>query len=197
MAIDIDTLHSGLEALGLTPRIPEEPERAGFVRTMYLTTRNYRDQDGDMALFVVAELPDEGRYLHLYAPEAFNVRECRHKAAVFSVAMHIAFCTRFVQCEYDPADGELRFAVDMPICDGTVTNTQLEVLLSALVDIVDTYTPVLLLAMETGKIDFSLIEQDEEEPSVSEELAELLQAIGGIDALREIAARRLAEENGQ
>ncbi len=120
----------------------------------------------------------------------FNVRSSRHKAAIFAIALHVAYCTKHVQCEYDPADGEIRFTVDIPVCDGDVTSTQLLTMVVTMARVVDRYAPVFMHAIETGLLDFELAEYDEEEPGDdSEELEGLLEEIGGMDVLREIAVR--------
>jgi hypothetical protein len=195
MPIDIATLHERLESIGINVQVPPDAEAAQSQRGLVFGTDRYRNIDGEPSLLVVATIAENGRYLEFYAPMAFNARECRHKGALFAAAMHVAMRTKHLQCEYDPADGEVRFAIDVPVCDGDVTAEQLEAMVRGIVTAIDLYAPVFVHVMETGRLDLSLAEPKQEAEPISGELAELLQAIGGIEALREIAAeRRLQEE---
>lgn len=190
MTIDIETVHRRLEAEQIRVLVPDDAEEAAASRIIYFNTRHYRNVDGEKSLFIIVEVSEGGQYLEMYAPTVFNVRSSRHKAAIFAIALHVAYCTKHVQCEYDPADGEIRFTVDIPVCDGDVTSIQLLTMVVTMARVVDRYAPVFMHAIETGLLDFELAEFDEEEPGdVSEELEGLLEEIGGMDVLREIAVR--------
>ena len=196
MPIDIATVHARLESVGVNVQVPPDAEAAGFQRGIVFGMDRYRDPAGAPSLLLIAAVGDDGRYLEMYAPMAFSARECRHKGALFAAAMHVSYRTKHLQCEYDPADGEVRFSIDVPVCDGDVTAQQLEAMVRTLVQGIDVYAPVFVHVMETGKLDLSLAEPKRDDATVSGELAELLGEIGGIEALREIAAR-MREQEGE
>lgn len=193
MAITIEQVHTHLESLGKKVNIPEDPARAKFDRILTFATDHYRDTDGDPRIFIVVSVRDEGRYLEIYAPRAYNVRECKYKGALFAAVLQIMYRTKHAQIEYDPSDGEIRFAADMPIMDGTVTAVQIDALMGVMISIADTFHPVLMHVIETGRVDMELAANGEGAPTpppIPSELAALLEQLGGVEELRKIAEER-------
>jgi hypothetical protein len=152
MPVTIGDIRQHLAALDLRYSVSPEDERELGVR---FETHSYRDHDGDHSLLILCKLSDDGEYIEIFAPQAFNTSNCRYKAALFSAMLQLSFMTKHVQFEHDPRDGEIRLAVDLPVCDGTVTLEQFSRMLFVLTGILEEYDPVLRHAMQTGRIDWS------------------------------------------
>lgn len=199
MAIDIQMLHDRLVECGFEVLIPNDPETATYERAVFFNSTKYVNPGGTPEIRILIQLEADGQYLEAFAPMAFNVRDCRYKGAMFALAMQISYMTKYLQCEYDPADGEIRVAADMPVCDGDVTAAQIRELVLTIGANLEHYAPVFNHAMETGKIDFSLAQHEDasERPVVSDEVAALLEAIGGIESLREIAESRREQDGSE
>ena len=123
------------------------------VITFGFATQNYVDKDGDKYIFLVCRVSEEGDYITVYAPMAENLTKCRFKGAVLAAAGEIMLNTRHTQIEYDPKDGEIRVAVDIPVCDSVITAKQLFRMVDNIICISDIYQPVMRHAMETGQVD--------------------------------------------
>jgi len=195
MPITLAQIASHCDSLGLKTTIPPDQSVELGIR---FGTRSYIDSDGDHSLLIICKLDEDGRYLEVYAPQALNSSKCKYKAALFSCMLHITFMTRHLQLEHDPEDGEVRFAIDLPVADGTVTAEQLEIMIRFIVICLEEYYPVLKHAMETGKIDYSLRWQPASEepappPSLPPELQALLDQVGGLDKLEALVEAQRKE----
>jgi hypothetical protein len=200
MAITLPEVVSHIEKIGYQVMVPPNQDTECGIR---FRTDSYVDVHGQKSLLIVCRLADEGTYLEVGCPNAYSSAQCRFKAALYSAMLHIAFQTKFLQLEHDPADGEIRFAVDIPVCDGTVTMEQLHTMILCLVQTLEEFHPVLVHAMQHGKVDMGLVWK----PAASEqaatpqkspipaELAELLAKAGGIEGVESLLAR-LREEGG-
>jgi len=152
MPVTIGEIKKHLDTLGVTyAAVPGEESECAVP----FTTRSYVDSDGDHSLLLIVRVDDDGQYLEIFAPNALSTANCRYKSALFSAMLQISLMTKHVQLEHDPADGEVRFAVDYPVCDGTVTAMQVDRMIRALVGIIEQYYPVLHDAMDTGKADWT------------------------------------------
>ena len=114
------------------------------------------------------------------------------QGATLAALAELSFRTRSLQCEYDPSDGEVRYAVDTWVLDNTLTIRQLELMVRILVELLEEHEPVIRAAMETGKVDFELANKrtkpsdDSNAPApLPPEIAELLVRAGGVEGLRE------------
>ncbi len=152
MPVTIGEIKQHLDALGVKYMNPSRDEPECGIR---FSTASYANCDGDHSLLLICRLSDDGQYLELSAPNALNTSNCRYKAALFSAMLQIALLTKHVQLEHDPKDGEVRFAIDYPVCDGTVTAAQVDRMIHVLIGILEQYYPVLRHAMDSGKIDWT------------------------------------------
>jgi hypothetical protein len=208
MPITIDEIKRHLDQLGVRHQTPDPAESGVHACGAYFTTESYVDTEGDHALLVMFAVSEDGDYLEVYAPMAMDASSCKHKGALFGAMLHVAFMTKHVQLEYDADDGEVRFAIDLPVCDGTVTTEQVSCMTHVLVRMLEQYYPVFKLAMDTGKVDFSkrwapeAREEAEEEAATAEadsepiDLEALVESMGGIDKLEE-ALRELRSQGGK
>ncbi len=149
---------------------------------------SYRDGDGDAHLRVVIQIQEDGRYLQVFAPEAYRVPADNAGPFLQACAM-VQWRTKLIQFEYDAQDGEVRPVVEFPLMDALLTSNQLMRAVHGLVELVDTYHPVLDRAAREGFIQF---ETDDGE---AEMLSSLLSGYSPetlAEALRLSDARRRA-----
>lgn len=176
-----------LKSLELNIMVPPDQTVEAGIR---FTTERYRNSEGELSILVVCRIGEGGEYLELYVPSAYNARNCRFKGGLFAALLELSWRTKSVQAEYDPADGEIRFASDLPVEDAIVTPRQLQRLLYTLVGVVEDFHPVLSHVFETGKIDMALLPKPETGSEGSPELLGLLEELGGIDELKRIVSER-------
>lgn len=112
------------------------------VRLLFPTSRFVDPDTGSKRLVVVVRLEENGEYIKIYSPHAFEAKG-RHANDVLKACMEIQWETKLIQFEYDETDGEIRPIVEWPIEDGSVTSQQLARAITGLVMIVDRYSPVL------------------------------------------------------
>ena len=66
----------------------------------------------------------------------------------------IQWRTKLIQFEYDAKDGEVRPVVEFPLMDAPLTGAQLMRAVNGLVELVDSYHPVLRRALDGGVVEF-------------------------------------------
>ncbi len=113
----------------------------------------YRDDDGDPHLRVVIQVQEDGRYLQIFAPEAYRVPAESAGPFLQACAM-VQWRTKLIQFEYDAEDGEIRPVVEFPLMDAALTGNQLMRAVHGLVELVDMYHPVLERAAREGVVQF-------------------------------------------
>jgi len=149
----------------------------------------YRDRDGDPCLQIVIVVLEDGEFVSLFAPQAWNIRACEHKAAVFEAMSSIQMQYKMLRFDYDPNDGEIRPNVELPLEDAELTSKLFHRLMHALMHGVKRFAPVIQHAIRTGEVSMALIDDEkasvEPVPDVSG-LLELAEQAGGIDALEQL-----------
>jgi len=149
----------------------------------------YRDTDGDPCLQIVIVVLEDGEFVSLFAPQAWNIRACEHKAAVFEAMSSIQMQYKMLRFDYDPNDGEIRPNVELPLEDAELTSQLFHRLMHALMHGVKRFAPVIQHAIRTGEVSMSLVDDekrsDEPAPDISR-LVELADQAGGIDALESL-----------
>ena len=118
-----------------------------------METENYRNMHGDNGLLIVIQLDEDGEYINIFAPMAFQV-DGEHVDAFLRACMIIQWKTKLIQFEYDENDGEIRPIVEIPLEDGKLTDRQLMRSLAGLASLVDEFTPVLERAKDEGVVEF-------------------------------------------
>ena len=114
---------------------------------------SFRDVDGEDHLRVVIQVQEDGRYLQIFSPAAYSVPPERAAPFLQACAM-IQWRTKLIQFEYDAKDGEVRPVVEFPLMDAPLTGAQLMRAVNGLVELVDSYHPVLQRALDTGVVEF-------------------------------------------
>lgn len=95
----------------------------------------------------------ESSHLQVAVPHACNAHGTWHRAALFDAILRMACRLKHVRMECNPADGEVRMAVDMPVGDGNVTASQLRTMVLALWEALEQFHGVIQHVMEAGESD--------------------------------------------
>lgn len=125
----------------------------GYI-TLLFGTDNYKKADGDKGILLVIDLAEDAELIKVIAPNAYKYKEGPYKLAVLEACMHAGYRSKFIQYEYDPNDGEIRLTIDLPLEDAKLTARQLYRVVSALVEILDSYDSAIRGAIETGVVNF-------------------------------------------
>ena len=176
-----------LKKVGINAEFNEEDQYFVFS----LGTEVFKDQDGDNCLLMAIDIWEDGEFLQFICPRLYNVKDCPNRAAVFEAALVMAWRTKSLGYEYHQDSGELRAVFEMPLEDGELTERQLARILKMVFDLVEAYDPVIRNAITAGEIDMSLAGSKEPEPGATKnrEVEELIAELGGVDKLRELAAK--------
>ena len=131
-------------------RYQKHPQVADAILTGF-DTANYTNSRGEKNITLVVELSEEGRYISIFAPQAFTVSG-EHTGAFLHTCAIIQFGTKLIQFEYDQRDGEVRPKVEFPLEDSALTQAQLLRCIRGLVQIVDLEYERLARAASDGTI---------------------------------------------
>ena len=153
MPTSLDSVVSFMNEQGYSHTIRSDgPEP--MITTAFRTSQ-YRDTDGDQGVQLVIRLRrEECEYLHISAPNAYDLSECQHKAAALEALAGIQWRMNLVSFKYDSEDGEIRPYTGISIEDATLTGRQLHWLLLSIPRILDRWHGCMVRAMETGVVDF-------------------------------------------
>ena len=149
MATTLQEIASFLQANDLKFRERDETT----IVTGFSGLDHYRDTDGDPAIGIVIRLEEDGRYLKIFAPNAYKI-PVEDAGPVLQACSMVQWRTKLVQFEYDESDGELRPIVEFPLEDSALTERQLMRCVHGLVQLVDHYHGVLVRARDEGEIEF-------------------------------------------
>lgn len=101
---------------------------------------------------IVLQLSENGEYLQIQAPMLLQVKDSVYKRLLMQTMAHIEYQVKMLRLEYDPADGEIRASVELPLEDAVLTQRQFHRCLSGLVQIVDEVAiPRLKTVLATGE----------------------------------------------
>ena len=120
----------------------------------------YLDEDGNNKIGVLIMLEENGEFIRIFAPRCYICPDEANRAAVMQTLLMISWKTRMVQFELDDSDGEIRAMVEFPLEDAPLTERQLMRSIYGLLQTVDTYHPVIDLALTQGVIQFPDESQD-------------------------------------
>lgn len=147
-------------------------------------TKHYINKENEKQLIIAISLDEEGDYIKIFAPYAFNITEDKAPVFLQACAM-IQWRTKLIQFEYDENDGEIRPIIEFPLMDAALTKNQLMRCISGLLHIIEEYYTVLSNVLRTGMIDFSLEGQN----SSVNDIKTLLEALPA-DLLEEILRKK-------
>lgn len=124
-------------------------------------TKNYRNKNGEKELFLVVKLDENGEYFKLFAPYSF-IAAGPFQDSFLKALLMVQYKTKLIQFEYESEDDEVRSMIEFPLEDNLLTAKQLTRCIHGMVNLVDTYFPVLDKALTTGEIDFESKEVDDQ-----------------------------------
>jgi len=160
MTITLKELLKHCKTLDLSPEVAEGESSAFY---LHLGCDCYTDPDGEKEVGLVCQVLQDGEYLGLTAPGVFLTRDCKFKGALFATLAQIALQTKYIQTTYHAESGAVSFEIEIPVCDGTVTVRQLEVMIGCILAHLERYYPVIKHVMETGKTNFGLVYKPSDE----------------------------------
>ena len=147
MATTYETICEFLES----QEIQFQRHEGGTILVQY-DTEKYRDPQGEANVLVVTKLENDGRFLKIFVPNAFSYHDGPYKAVVLQAALFVNFCSKMLQFEYDPRDGEIRAMVEFPLADSPLTEEQFFHAFHGLCGLVEEYSPFIHHAMH-GTLD--------------------------------------------
>ncbi|NBP88951.1 MAG: hypothetical protein EBU59_10695 [Planctomycetia bacterium] len=191
MATTISEITSLLDDAELRYQINEDQQAIAIGFEIDSDSTGYRDSDGDPNVLLVVEIKENGEFLSICGPFAWNVRDCPHQPAVFeSLVLYQARC-KMIRFDYDPKDGEIRPNVEMPLEDAAITEMQFHRLLGVMLQAIKDADAIISHAMKTGVADPSLITggrvaAETEADSDIERLRQLAAQAGGVEELEKL-----------
>lgn len=156
MATTIDQIRMMLDELSIQYQQHDE-------ETIYILfeTRQYRNQEGERALWMIVSLDEGGEYFKLFAPNAFTA-DGNHPDVFLKACLIVQWRTKLIQFEYDQFDGEIRPIIEFPIEDASLTQDQLKRCIAGMVELIDEYAPFLERALQEGVLADSPSEEEED-----------------------------------
>lgn len=145
---------------------------------------------GSESLLIVVALDENGEYIQVFAPFCFSVEGVPFPEAAKSACLEFCYKTKLLQVEYDPEDGEIRMIIEFPLEDSNLTSRQLLRCVHSLKSLVDDFAPLFHQAASTGECDWTAVESATPGSLDRMELADLVQAAGGVEGLRKLLSSR-------
>ena len=197
MPTTIQQVTGFLDESELTYDVKEEYEAIGIGFSLDESSTTYRDPDGDAHVQLVIRVAEEGEFVAVLAPQAWNVAACPHKAAVFEALVALQARFKLLRFDYDPEDGEIRPNVELAVEDSSLSSKQFHRLMHAVILGVQRLDRVVRHAMETGTVCLDLMNEeegsssdddqlDDDDKAFLETLEGLAEEAGGIDALERL-----------
>ena len=150
MGSTLEQISEFLTSENLKHRIDQE---RGVIITGF-GTEQYLDKDGEHHLGMVISLEEDGEFLKVFSPQCYFALDATNRPALLQTLLMVSWKTKMIQFEYDDSDGEIRAIIEFPLEDAELTRRQLLRVVQALVQIVDSYHPVIHKALSEGVIDF-------------------------------------------
>ena len=198
LATSIDEIKGFLDEFDLKYNVHDEEPVIVIAFRLEPGDTAYRDKDGDPCLQMVIRVLEDGEFLALFAPQAWNMCDCDHKAAVFEVLSSIQMRYKMIRFDYDPEDGEIRPNIELPLEDAELTSRLFHRLVHAVMHGVKRFAPVIQHAMRTGEVSMALVDNEkpsDDPPHDISGLLELVEQAGGIDALESLLGGLSGDED--
>jgi len=190
MPTSIEQIQTFLDEYSLNYRVDEEHDAILIGFGLNPETTTFRDSDGDPGIQFVIRVLERGEFLAIFTPQAWNVEDCPHRAAVFEAIASIQTQYKMLRFDYDPSDGEIRPNVELPLEDSELTSRQFHRLMHGMLHGVPRFDRVIRHAIETGEVSFAGLDDEEPTgvpPPRIARLQRLAEEAGGIEALERLA----------
>lgn len=112
---------------------------------------NYRDPKGEEGLLIVIRLFEDGEYVRVECPRAYELKG-QHADLALRVCAIIQWRTKLIQFEFDESDGELRAVIEFPLEDALLTQKQITRCVNALCGLIDQYHEAISKALTEGVV---------------------------------------------
>jgi len=146
----------------------------------YLKTLWVRTESPVLLLIILLEA---GELVQIRAPGLLNASEPASRTVLLKAMLQMAYETRLVQFEYDPADGEVSTCIDIALEDNQLSAEQLLRCCALLLDVSYLARDRLKTILETGHDPGLEPEGSRQEPAPHEaqvdEMVELAKKMGG------------------
>jgi len=164
MAITLDEVKGWLDTQNLTYQESENHDAAVHL--------SFSDEEFNGYLKI--ELEEDGELIQFYCnqiidDEMLKIKEHKHKFLVLQYLFDRNYQEKFGTWEVDPTDGEVRFAVEIPLEDNTLTEKQFLRILNRAVGTQENFEEIHKI-LETGEVPAS----ESEAAALLEELLEIL-----------------------
>lgn len=147
----------------------------------------YRDSDGDPHIQLVVRLAENGEFVSVFSPRAWNLRDCDNRQAVCEALLRIQCQTKLIRFDLD-GEGYLQPNIEIPLERSSMCAEQLQRAISCVLLVIRRFDPVLKHALETGIVDLGLAYDkgiDGSSDGISH-ILELGEAAGGIQNLERL-----------
>lgn len=178
-----------LDEYDLNYRVDEERDAILIGFGLDPQKTSFRDPGGDPGIQFVIRIQEDGEFVSIFTPRAWNVASCPQKAAVFEAIASIQSRYKMLRFDYDPSDGEIRPNVELPLEDADLTSRQFHRMMHAMLHGVPRFDGVIRQAMDTGRVSFECLTDDEPDGDlpVLARLYRLAEEAGGVEALERLA----------
>jgi hypothetical protein len=148
----------------------------------------YRDADGDAHVQVIVRLTEQGELVAVFAPRAWNLAECVHRRAVCEAATLVQSQMKLIRLDLDADTWDMQPNIEIPLEQAPMCSQQLVRAIAGVLLVIRRYDPVFRHAMETGEVDFDLINEEEPPtpPADVTRILDLANDAGGLDALERL-----------
>jgi hypothetical protein len=114
-------------------------------------TEFYVNPQGDPLLPIIIVIEESGEFIVLVAPFCYCCENPEHFPAVLEACNHVARARKMVRFSLDPADGEVRAELHLPLEDAIPTQQQFLRILHVFPQVVDDLDPMFREAVEEGR----------------------------------------------
>ncbi len=115
-------------------------------------TELYRNTHGRKELLILVSVPNEGRIVHITAPNLYSYYRHPRQKSVFQACLVAAAMSSMVQYEYEQRTGEIRATADILLEDSDLTIRQFFSALDLLIHAVESYDTMIKTAAGHGRV---------------------------------------------
>jgi hypothetical protein len=145
MAVTLKEIKGWLDSKGLSYFDAEQHDSAVHLHM----------SSGDFKGYMKIELEEDGKLIQFYYNQiiedaTLKVKDHKHQLLVLQYLLDRNYQTKFGTWELDPEDGEIRFAVEIPLEDATMTTSQFNKIFDRVVNTNENFVAINKI-METGE----------------------------------------------
>ena len=188
MATTFEDLKRFMDESGLKYDTHEEHDVIGIGFGCEPKETTYRDADGDAHVQVIVRLAEQGELVAVCAPRTWNLADCDHRQAVCEAATRVQAQMKLIRFDLDADNWDLQPNIEVPLEKAPMCAEQLHRAIAGIMLVIRRYDPVIRHAMETGEVDFDLINEEElpTPPADVTRILDLANEAGGLDALERL-----------